>query len=271
MALTRRLLPALALPLAVAACDLSSSLGGSNTLVGLGLAPIEQGSGASFVVQPSLQFARNAAFSLPNTTVRGDQCAGPQAIDDGDAPGIDLDDVDAGATIGWQQGQTQENLIKLVTGTEQQYVPASAAGIPAQPGGLVTITIPGAADGFPAMTINARLAENITGVGPINPSPGVSQGLLLQWNGVTVAADSVKIEFLLQYNSTGGQPNQQIICRLDDDGSYTVDPVFLTGWRLAPDQSKRVVITRYRAFFQTTSNAQFGFLSTHSITKNTLP
>lgn len=270
MAPIRRPLAILAIPLALAACDLSSSLGGSNTLVGLGLAPISVTNNTA-TVEPVLQFARNAAFQLPNTAVPADQCQGPVAIDNTTGPDTDLDDVDAGQTVGWQQGQTQENLVRLVSGTEVQYVAAAAGGIPAQPGGLVTITIPGATDGYPAMTVVARLAEEITGVGPINPAPSPAQGLLLQWTAPTVAQDSAKIEFLLQYNTGGGTPNQQIICRLNDDGSYSVDPVFLTGWRLSPDNGKQVVITRYRSYFKTQADAQFGFLSTHVITKTTFP
>jgi hypothetical protein len=270
MASIRRPYAVLAIPFALAACDLSSSLGNSNTLVGLGLAPVEFSNNTGSV-EPVLQFARNAAFQLPNTAVPADQCQGPVAIDNSTGPGANLDDVDAGATISWEQGQTQEDLVKLVSGSDQQYVPSTAGGIPAQLGGLVTITIPGAADGFPAMTVVARLAENITGVGPINPAPAAGSGLLLQWDAVTVAQDSAKIEFLLQYNTGGGEPNQQIICRLNDDGTFTVDAVFLTGWRLAPDESKNVVITRYRSYFKTQGDAQFGFLSTHAITKTTFP
>jgi len=270
MAPIRRPLALLAIPLTFAACDLSSSLGNSNTLVGLGLAPISV-SGNTATVEPVLQFARNAAFSLPNTAVAADQCQGPVAIDNTTGPGADLNDIDAGQTIGWQQGQTQEQLVKIVSGTEQQYVPSTAGGIPAQPGGLVTITIPGATDGYPAMTVVARLAENLTGIGPINPSPGVTQGLLLQWDAPTVAQDSSKVEFLLQYNTGGGAPNQQIVCRLNDDGTYTVDPAFLTGWRLSPDNGKQAIITRYRSYFKTQPDAQFGFLSTHVVTKTTFP
>lgn len=266
----RRPLAILAIPLTLAACDLSSSLGNSNTLVGLGLAPITV-SGNTITVEPVLQFARNAAFSLPNTALPADQCQGPVAIDNTTGPGVNLNDIDAGPTIGWQQGQTQEQLVKIVSGTEQQYVPSAAGGIAAQPGALVTITIPGATDGFPAMTVVARLAENLTGIGPINPSPAAGQGLLLQWDAPTVAQDSAKVEFLLQYNTGGGTPNQQIICRLNDDGSFTVDPSFLIGWRLAPDNGKQAIITRYRSYFTTQADAQFGFLSTHVITKTTFP
>lgn len=267
---TPRLIAALAVVIALSACNLSTDLEGDPVDVGIALVPI-QNQGGTFTAVPTVQFAANALITVDQSTVRGSECAGPLVINTGGGAG-NVDFIDAGPSLGWQTPTTTTNLVKLVNNNVITYASAAAQGIAATPGEPVTITIPGAEPGFPAMTINARLAETLTGIGPVNPTPAAGQGLVLQWTAATVATDSVKIEVRIQYATNGNTPTEEVLCRVDDDGSHTVPDGQLFGWRNASNESRRVIFTRYRSRIDAgPDEAQFGFLSSFSVTKTTFP
>jgi hypothetical protein len=264
-----RLIAALAVIVALSACNLSTDLDPDRVDVGIALVPIED-QGGVFRALPTVQFAENALISIEQSTARGDACVGPLAINPGGGGGA-VEFIDAGPQLGWQTATSTTNLVKLVNGTVITYAAASAQGIAATPGEPVTITVPGADPGFPAMTVNARLAEQVTGIGPVNPVPGAGQGLALQWTAATVATDSVKMEVRIQYALSGSTPTEEVLCRVDDDGSHTVPDGQLFGWRNASDASRRVIFSRFRSVIIVQTEAQFGFLSSFSVTKSTFP
>ncbi len=267
----QRLIAALAATAALAACDLSTDLDTDDIDVGIALVTIQSAGGGNFNALPNVQFARNAFFTIENSAARGDACAGPQPIQTGGGGGGTIEFLDAGPSLGWVQGATNTQLVKLVSGNVITYAAGPAAGIPAQPGQLVTLTIPGADPGFPAMTVTARLAEPLTGLGPINPNPAPGQGLALTWTPTNTVNDSAKVEFRIQFSTGGSTPTDEIICRLDDDGAHTIDQGQLFGWRNATDASRQVLASRFRTKIQVQGDVQFGFVSSASTTKTTFP
>jgi hypothetical protein len=268
---TPRLIAVLAAVAALAACNLSTDLDTDDIDVGIALVSIEDMGGGNFNAVPTVQFARNAFFTIENSAARGDACGGPQPINTGGGGGANIEFLDAGPSLTWTQGATNTTLVKLVSGTAITYAAAAAAGIPSTPGGLVTLTIPGASPGFPAMTVTARLAEPLTGLGPINPTPAPGQGLALSWTPSTTANDSAKVEFRIQYSTGGITPVDEVICRVDDDGAFTVDQGQLFGWRNAQAASRQVIASRFRSKIQVEGDVQFGFVSSAEVTKTTFP
>ncbi|HJU89613.1 MAG TPA: hypothetical protein VJ672_09480 [Gemmatimonadaceae bacterium] len=271
---TPRLIAVLAASSALAAlgaCNLSTDLDPDDIDVGIAVVEMADNGGGNFVAHPEVQFARNAFFSVENSAARGDACGGPQAIPTGGGGAGTIEFLDAGPTLSWQQGANNTQLVKLVNGTVITYTAPSPAGIAATPGALVTLTVPGADPGFPAMAVTARLAEPLTGIGPINPNPAAGQGLALSWTPTTTANDSAKVEFRIQYSTSGTTPTDEVICRLDDDGAFTVDNGQLFGWRNAQAGSRRVIASRYRSTIVVQGDVQLAFISSFPVTKTTFP
>jgi hypothetical protein len=266
-----RLIAVLAALAALGACNLSTDLDTDDIDVGIAIVEMVDQGGGNFVARPTVQFARNAFFTIENSAARGDFCGGPQPIPTPGGGGINIEYLDAGATLSWTEGANNTQLVKLVNGTVITYTSAAVAGIPSTPGALVTLAAPGATPGFPALSVTARLAEPLTGIGPINPDPPAGQGLALAWTPSTTANDSAKVEFRIQYSTGGTTPTDEVICRLDDDGAHTVENGQLFGWRNAVDASRRVIASRYRSTIRVQGDVQFAFISSFAVTKSTFP
>ena len=94
-----------------------------------------------------------------------------------------------------------------------------------------TVTIPGAAGGFPALTMRARIVENYD-MQPVADS-GDASGLVLQWTPATQTGTTMQIELRYKTDAAFELPNEQVICSVVDDGDFRVPASVLGGWRNA--------------------------------------
>lgn len=102
----------------------------------------------------------------------------------------------------------------------------------ANPGAdTATVTIPGAAGGFPALTMRARVVENFDAQ-PV-PDSGDASGIVLQWTPATQPGTTMQIELRYKTDAAYTLPNEQVICSVVDDGDFRVPSAVLAGWRNA--------------------------------------
>lgn len=94
-----------------------------------------------------------------------------------------------------------------------------------------TVTIPGAAGGFPALTMRARVVENFD-MQPVSDS-GDASGIVLQWTPATQTGTTMQIELRYKTDAAYTVANEQVICSVVDDGDFRVPSSVLNGWRNA--------------------------------------
>jgi hypothetical protein len=123
------------------------------------------------------------------------------------------------------------------------------------PGANVHFTIPGAPSGFIASTISALTAKRLV-LGPIDPNPPDS--LHLTW--VTGYPGTDAVQLALIYQSPGSLVyNRQILCSMDDDGSFYVpgpgsSDNMSAKWAAASATAQRVTAFRWVTTFETFGN-----------------
>jgi hypothetical protein len=98
-----------------------------------------------------------------------------------------------------------------------------------------TVTLPGAAGGFPALTMRARVVENYEAQ-PVADS-GDASGLVLQWTPATQTGTTMQIQLRYKTDPAFELPNEQVICSVVDDGDFRVPASALLGWRNAGDDT----------------------------------
>jgi hypothetical protein len=116
--------------------------------------------------------------------------------------------------------------------------------VPFTPGDTLTMDLPGETGGFPGTTLRVRTAEAFTH-DPVGAGTS-GQALSLSWTPAP-APGSLMI-FSLRFNSTGTaeQPNAQIYCVFNDDGSGEVSAALAEIWRGALPASRSVQASRVR-------------------------
>ena len=110
-----------------------------------------------------------------------------------------------------------------------------------------TVVIPGAAGGFPALTMRARVVEQFD-VQPVADS-GDASGIVLQWTPATQTGTAMQIQLRYKTDASFNEPNQQVLCSVVDDGDFRVPSTLLDGWRNAgnDDQplARQAIFTRF--------------------------
>ena len=99
-----------------------------------------------------------------------------------------------------------------------------------------TVTLPGAAGGFPALTMRARVVENYEAQ-PVADS-GDASGLVLQWTPATQIGTTMQIQLRYKTDPAFEAPNEQVICSVVDDGDFRVPASVLNGWRNAGNDAE---------------------------------
>ena len=154
--------------------------------------------------------------------------------------------LDAGDKLVQTIGGRTDTLPPFYAGNLIVYRPPNGRVIAFTPGDTLSIQVPGAPGGFPAVTANIRTAEAFTHDSVVTTPTG--QAMTLRWT--TTPVPGSLMTFTLRYASpfsTNGLPNEQIFCAFTDDGTGTIPDDFLSSWRQAPPSSQSVRAVRLRS------------------------
>jgi hypothetical protein len=154
--------------------------------------------------------------------------------------------LDAGDFLVQRIGSRVDTLSQFFAGNLVVYRPPSGRLIPFVPGDTLSIQVPGAPGGFPAVTANVRTAEAFTHDSVVTTPTG--QPMALRWTTPPVAGSLMT--FTLRYAnpfSLDAQPNEQIFCAFTDDGTGAIPDDYLSSWRQAPEASRSVRAVRLRS------------------------
>jgi hypothetical protein len=179
----------------------------------------------------------------------------------------EVNELSAGDTVTLSLQGTQYSLVPTPIGNRRPYT-IPAPGIVYQPGDSVTVHVPGAADGFPQMTIRGRTAEPFT-LGPVDTVSGLT--FEVTWS--PAGDDSSRMVLSLQYHddlTPGSGLNAQVFCTFLDDGEGTVPLFAARGWTSASGV-RRAQAVRWRSVLESKDDARLYLVSTYTVTKTSFP
>ena len=195
-----------------------------------------------FTTRPTGTFFRSTgATGVLNTNILPDSCIGRVPYSANPPSGVGNEFLDAG-TVSVAFSNTTLTLAPLTNNQLINYqAPVSS---PFTPGDSVTVTVTGAANGFPAVTRRVKTAEAFT-LSAVNV-PGAGQDLPLTWT--PSAGDGAAMVIQLRYAATSSNViNEQLYCALVDDGSHTVPANQIQEWRGANGGLREVAAVRLRS------------------------
>ena len=202
-----------------------------------------------YTTEPAAVFYRTGPLILPSAVVSTDTCVVlPRDLSRTPSAALFLD---AGPSVTLSlSGQTVE-LEPQSDATGTAYILLGDPRMPFTPGDVATLTVPGAPNGFPALTLSGRTAEAFT-LEPV-AVPAADESLTLTWSPVPPPAErQTKMTFELRYTSLQGSTEVafHVYCELVDDGQHTIAPDRLIGWRTAVRDEREVIALRWRVTSQ---------------------
>lgn len=233
-----------AIAIVLAGCNLSSDLPTSQRLGFITISQFGEGDTATINVLGSF-FQPSATIqpSIPNTASVGDTCSAFDYSGPPDNPGpVKVDNLNAGDSIVIKTDKATGKLIPVVNLAGSVDYRLADGRLPFTPGSQVTIEVPGDSGGFPARTATVKTFVAPT-FSPIERHP--AEDLDLNWSSGGAPSGALQLEFL--YSNTGDvSPNRSMLCRLRDDGSYTI-PRFIVGgeWDKSSDDAQSVSAIRW--------------------------
>jgi hypothetical protein len=125
------------------------------------------------------------------------------------------------------------------------YESGLASGFAFTPGDTIDVSIPGNGGNYPPVNLSVRTAETFThGAVPV-PAEGVN--IDLTWDAAPEPGSAMQFNLLYATPaSQTGTYNQQVYCRLVDDGSHTIGAPLLNGWRTAFNDLREARAERLR-------------------------
>lgn len=111
-------------------------------------------------------------------------------------------------------------------------------------GDVVSASIPGNADVYPAVTISVPLAEALI-PGPITIPTG-AEPMRFTWNGPTDSTSAIILSLRYANPATSAFANEQIYCALNDDGAHQLSSAGLTAFMASPNSKRSLTMTRWR-------------------------
>lgn len=190
--------------------------------------------------RPTASFFSGPDAALPSSRTTGDQCSvefyAPEVFLPGNlTPGASVE-----VGVGGESFELTEE-----PGTPRLYTLAGTGTFTYDPGDTVTVTVPGAAGGFPGSQIQVRLAEPMR-VGAQTP-PSVNSGdYALTWQ--TDGDDNSGVLLSMRFGSFAneGVADRQLFCVLQDDGAFTVPESFLGEYLNSGPELRSINMTRWR-------------------------
>lgn len=233
----------------LAGCNLSSDLPTSQRLGFVTISQFGTGDTATIdVIGSFFQPSATVQPTIPNTASVRDTCSvfdysGPP---DDQGP-IKVDNLNAGDSIVVKTDQATGKLVPIVNLAGSVDYRLATGRLPFTPGSQVTIEIPGDTGGFPARSVKVNTFVTPTFTA-IERHP--EEDLDLHWSQGGAPLGAMQLEFLYS-NTESPAPNKQMLCRLRDDGSYTV-PRFIIGgeWDKSPDDAQSVSAIRWNTTLQ---------------------
>lgn len=137
-------------------------------------------------------------------------------------------------------------------------------GFPFVPGDTLTVTVPGATNGFPAGTVRVRTAEAFTH-GAIGV-PAANEAIPLTWTAATSPGSQITFSLRYANSLSTGALNEQVFCSFVDDGSATIRAAYLDGWRTATNDLREIRVVRVRANeIEIDSRTRLALVSTYGL------
>jgi hypothetical protein len=233
----------------LAGCNLSSDLSSTQRLGFVNITQVGEGDTAKLnVVGQFFQSSPSIQPTIPNTASVGDTCAVFDYQGPPDNPGpVKVDNLNAGDTITITTDKAVGKLVpvmNLAGSVDYRLVGGSLAFTP---GSQVSVNIPGDSGGFPAHSVNVKTFVTPT-FAPIERHP--DQDLDLNWSSGGAPLGAMQLDFLYS-NTEAVSPNKEMLCRLRDDGNYTI-PRFIVGgeWASSPDDAQSVSGIRWNTTLQ---------------------
>jgi hypothetical protein len=185
-------------------------------------------------------FFESASAAVPNSAdQQNDQCAF-QPFDS--IPNVIVGQKRAGESVSLAVGSSTTTL--PYEEASSRYRTPSTQPFTYQSGDVVTATIPGAADVFPASTISVKLAEPVVPGAILVPAGG--QPFAILWTGTNDPTAAMLISLRYALGSSSTSTMEQIYCSAKDDGRYDIPANALTAFFAAPATSRSLSLTRYR-------------------------
>ena len=155
--------------------------------------------------------------------------------------------LDAGASVTARFGGAPAEMTKRVDLNRTTYELPEGSSMSFTPGENITVTIPGAAGGFPARTISAPTAPAFT-PGDITLPALETDNMTVTWEPApTIVGTAMFYSF--KYSTTGAIIDKEIACVFADDGSGVVSSAALAEYRASSVRSgtaQRGLITANR-------------------------
>ncbi|HYW30766.1 MAG TPA: hypothetical protein VE869_04600 [Gemmatimonas sp.] len=149
----------------------------------------------------------------------------------------------AGDAVGFQVGA--RNLSLEYDAVRMRYALPSAGTFAYAKGDVATITIPGAAGGYPASNISVKLAEPVVPGVIAVPAPG--EPFSVRWNAVSDPTSLVIISLRYGTGGAGSALSEQLYCTATDDGLFEIQASSLFNFQSSPVATRSLSITRFRS------------------------
>lgn len=224
-------------------------------------------SGPDYVLKPTGFFYHrtSSAFSTGNL----DTCfvANPPSVNQP----IPQNTMDVGDQITLVHDGGSEVLDITDLGGFYYYESGLATGFAFTPGDTIAVSIPGNGGNYPPVNLAVRSAESFTH-GPV-PVPDEGVAIDLTWDAAPEPGSAM--QFRLLYATPASQTgtyNQQVYCRLEDDGAHTIPAALLNGWRTAFNDLREAQAERLRfSVLDVDSRTKVVLLSTFLVPTPTPP
>jgi len=137
-----------------------------------------------------------------------------------------------------------DTLFQTATLGLQTYQLLTVNAIPFVPGDTLTVEVPGDVSGFPGTTIRVRTAEPFEYNIPAAPTD--NEPMTLTWTPAPAPGSYMVASLRLNNTGTGTDPDAQIYCLFNDDGSGQVPAPLTTVWNASLPESRSSLFTRVR-------------------------
>ena len=176
------------------------------------------------------------------------QVLGPQPcalfLYDPDAVGVQVQTLEAGNFLTFAVPGNNVSADRVQISSFVRYEMAAGQYLQYAVGDTLTVTIPGALDGFEPTTVKVRAAEPFTA--DTIPDYVIGQPLTLTWTPAPAPGSYMIASLRYNADGSGTEPNTEISCVFADDGSGDVPTTLAQAYANAPAASRSYLFTRAR-------------------------
>lgn len=254
--------------LALAGCKLSSDLPTSRPLGVINQRGVQVASN-SYGTAPTGVFFNASGVITPDSRFVVDSCTQTiYPIDTGATPQYSYLDAGSGITVQTDLGSGTLKPDTTLGGLVSYQLPSDSL-LPFTPGAPMTFTVPGATNGFPAISLSAATAAPYT-FGPIDTLPDPA-AFNITWSPAAGTGSAMVISLQFATDSAATRPDQQIYCSLVDDGSVTIPRRLADLWRTARPGMRHLSSYRWQTSFLNSGPAGLLVISEYDVQKSTFP